>query len=82
MHEDIGAPIFLQGLVRYQDLIALGGSAKPCGQLHGRAEEIIAVFDWLTTIQPDADVDGLAFIAVIAMELALDINGAIHGKWR
>ncbi len=27
-------------------------------------------------------MNGLAFVAVVAMELALDINGAIHGKWR
>lgn len=82
MHEDIGAAIFLEGLVRYQDLIAPSGRTKPCCQLHGRAEEIIVVFDWLTTIQPDADVNGLAVVAVVAMEFALDINGAVHGKWR
>ncbi len=30
LHEDISAAIFLEGLVRYQDLIALSGRAKPC----------------------------------------------------
>ncbi|MDR6591545.1 hypothetical protein J2735_004726 [Agrobacterium tumefaciens] len=80
MHKDTSDVIFLEGLVRYQDLIALSGGAKPCGQLHGRAEEIIAVLDRLTTIQPDTDVNGLPFGAVVTMELALDINGAIHGK--
>ncbi len=80
MHKDTSDVIFLEGLVRYQDLIALSDGAKPCCQLHGRAEDIIAVLDRLTTIQPNADVNGLAFVAVIAMELALDINGAIHGK--
>lgn len=82
MHEDISAAIFLEGLVRDQYLIAPSGGTKSCCQLHGRAEEIIAVLDRLTTIQPDADVDGLAAIAVVAMELALDINGAVHGKRR
>ncbi len=82
MHEDISAAIFLEGLVRDQYLIAPSGGAKSCCQLHGRAEEIIAVLDRLPTIQPNADVNGLPFGAVVTMELALDINGAVHGKRR
>ncbi len=62
MHKDTSDVIFLEGLVRYQDLIALGGGAKPCCQLHGRAEDIITVLDRLTTIQPNADVNGLPVI--------------------
>ena len=49
-----------------EDLSAFGSRAEPGCQLDRRAEQVVAVLDRLSGIEPDADMDRLDIAAVVA----------------
>jgi len=71
-----------EDILRYEYLIDSGCRTEPSGELHRRAEEIVAVFDRLAAIKADTNVNGFRRSAVIAGEFALDANGTANGGVR
>src|SRR5262245_54269719 len=51
--EKVRRSMLPKNVLRYEDLIDSGCRTEPSGQLYRRAEEIMAVLDWLAAIQTD-----------------------------
>src|SRR5688572_739898 len=62
---------------RDQDLIGGRFAAQARGELHGGAEQVVAVRDRLAAVEANADVDRLLAVLVVVAERALDADRAV-----
>ena len=67
MGEEVAGAIFPEYILRHEDLVTGCGRAEAGCELHGGAEQVVAVLDRLAAIEPYANMDRLGLAAVLML---------------